>query len=80
MRVFAFKEDHAAGGGCPGLGGADLRRRVNGIALKPETRRGGAADEASVLISEAIPKGKIERCLWDDVGYQLCRGKRMLPV
>ena len=52
MRVFAFKEDHTAGGGCPGLGGADLRRRVNGIVLplRDETDRGGAADgEASVF-------------------------------
>ncbi|KAM0391233.1 hypothetical protein HYE67_009423 [Fusarium culmorum] len=74
MRVFAFKEDHAAEGGCPGLGGADLRRRVNGIALKAyEMRRGGAADgEASVLISEAIPKGEIEMGKKDVTGMGAC--------
>lgn len=46
------------------LGGADLRRRVNGIVLplRSEMDRGGAADgEASVLISEEIPKGEIEK-------------------
>ncbi|KAL3606666.1 hypothetical protein FPOAC2_01626 [Fusarium poae] len=63
MRVFASNEDCAAEGGCPGSGGTDLRRRVNGIALEAyEMRRGGASDcEASILVSEEIPKGEIEK-------------------